>query len=169
MKFTVDQDIPFSAADTAQALADPGLYATYTGLDKVAVPDLVGHDIDGDQVTLRMRYRFAGTLNGAARALIDPAQLTWVDVAVHDLATHTTEFRLEPDHYRKQFRAHGRYRIEDLGDRCRRRADIEVVVAVPGVGRVVERAIASGLEEHLRDERSALVAYLSNAPERPVT
>ena len=51
-----------------------------------------------------------------------------------------------------------RFRVEqDLA------ADVELSVSVPLVGRTVERAIASGLREHLADEAAVVEQHLSGS------
>lgn len=161
MRFTVDQDFTTDADETARAFADPDLYAGFAALPKVSVPDVLSCDQDGSVVRLRIRYRFAGHLSGAARAVIDPSRLTWVDESVHDLSSRRVRFVLRPDHYAERFRCEGEYRIEPTASGCRRRATVDVRVSAPFVGRAVEGAIASGLREHLAEETVVVEAYLA--------
>ena len=50
---------------------------------------------------------------------------------------------------------------QHLADRgCRRVATVELSVSAPLVGRAVERAIASGLREHLADEAPVVEGFL---------
>ena len=114
----------------------------------------------GDVVNMRVRYRFTGDLNSAARRIIDPSRLSWVEDSTHDLARREVVFRMDPDHYADRFRAHGGYRFvpDDVG--TRRIADGEVVIRVPVVGGRAERAIVSGITEHLQDETALVEAFL---------
>lgn len=159
MRFTVEQRFSTDADETARAFTEPDLYAGFAALPKVSVPDVLACEPDGDLV--RIRYRFAGKLSSAARAVIDPAKLTWVDESTHDLARRHVRFVLRPDHYGDRFRCSGEYRIEPVGDGCRRHASIEVKVSAPFVGGAVERAIESGLREHLAAETEVVEAYLA--------
>ena len=161
MRFTVEQRFATSADETARAFADPELYAGFAALPKVSVPDVLACEHDGDEVRLRVRYRFAGDLSSTARAVIDPAKLTWVEESTHDLARRHVRFVLRPDHYADRFRCSGDYRIEPVGDGCRRHATIDVNVSAPFIGGAVERAIVSGLREHLADETQVVEAYLT--------
>lgn len=161
MRFTVEQRFGTDADETARAFTEPELYAGFAHLPKVSVPDVLGRDAEGEVVRLRIRYRFAGNLSSAARAVIDPAKLTWVDESTHDLAQRRVRFVLRPDHYGERFRCSGDYRIEPDGDGCRRHATIDVKVSAPFVGGAVERAIESGLREHLADETRVVEAYLA--------
>ena len=149
------------ADDCARAFTDPDLYASFAGLPKVGVPEVLSRDVEGDTVRMRIRYRFDGDLNVAARAAVDRHRLTWIDESVHDLSENTVRFELRADHYRRQFRGGGTYRFVDVGEGCERVADIDVSVSFPLVGHAVEGAIASGLREHLADERGVVEHFLA--------
>jgi hypothetical protein len=161
VRFTVEQRFATDADETARAFTEPELYAGFADLPKVSVPQVLGCEADADVVRLRIRYRFAGQLSSAARAVIDPGRLTWVDESTHDLARRHVRFVLRPDHYGDRFRCSGEYRVEPLGAGCRRHATIEVKVSAPFVGGAVERAIELGLREHLADETEVVEAYLA--------
>ena len=161
MRFAVAQRFDAEVDAVARAYADPALYEALVGLPKLTRPEVVGHDVDGSTVQLRVRYHFGGDLSPAARAVIDPARLTWVEHATHDLATREVTFRMVPDHYGDRFQCTGRYRFEPDGDDgCRRRGDGEVRVKALLVARAVESAIVSGLQEHLADEVPVVEAFL---------
>ncbi len=118
----------------------------------------------GDRVALRVRYRFTGDLAPAARAVLDPDKLTWVEESSHDLAARKVTFVLEPDHYADRFQAHGSYRFEvDPADtqHTLRLAQGDVKVRALLVAASVERAIISGLKEHLDDEVALLEHFLA--------
>ncbi len=161
MRFAVVQELSTGADVTARALSEPALYAGFAALPKVSVPEVLLHEVDGDTVRLRIRYRFAGHLSAAARAVIDPAKLSWVDESAHDLAARHVRFVLHPDHYGERFRGHGEYHIVPTPTGCRRTASVEIKVSAPFVGRAVEGAIASGLREHLAEETGVIEAYLA--------
>lgn len=160
MRLQLEQRFAHDADTVARAFTDPTLYPRFAALPKVSVPDVLDHVVSGDRVTMRIRYRFDGDLSGAARALIDPSKLTWVDVSTHDLTRRRVSFALQPDHYGDRFRCAGTYRFEDTATGCRRLADVDLGVSVRLVGGTVERAIASGLAEHLADEVAVVDAHL---------
>jgi hypothetical protein len=161
VRFRVEQQLATDPDATAQAFADPALYAALEGLPKVSAPEVLEREVDGARVRMRIRYRFAGHLSSAARAAIDPSRLTWVEESEHDLSTRHVRFVLHPDHYRERFRCRGEYQIVPSPGGCRRSADIDLSVSFPLVGRAVERAIASGLREHLADEARIVEEHLS--------
>ncbi len=160
MNFHLVQRIAGPPDAVAAAFTDPALYDAFAALPKLGRPELLDREADGEVVRMRVRYRFAGDLSAAARAVLDPARLTWVEDASHDLAARQVTFRMIPDHYGDRFRASGRYRFEPDGDGTRRVADGEVVVRTPLVGRTVERAIVSGMQEHLAAEVAVVEAFL---------
>lgn len=162
MRFTVVQRIPLDADLVAEAFTQPGLYGSFVGLTKVDRPEIIDRQAEGDTVRLWVRYRFRDRLNGAVRAVVDPAKLTWVDESVHDIGARRVRFTLHPDDYADQLRCSGTYRIEADGDGCRRIGDIDATVTIPVVRRAVERAIESGLREHLAEETDAIVRYLTS-------
>jgi hypothetical protein len=144
----------------AAAYADPALYVEFEALPKMEVLEVLDHRADGDRVQLRVRSRFAADLPSAARRVLDPSKLTWVEESTHDLASMAVTFRLVPDHYTDRLRAGGSYRFEASGSGSVRRSEGEVVVRYPIVGGKVERAIVSGLEEHLASEVPVVERFL---------
>jgi len=153
VRFAIEQRFAADADLVARAFADPALYVALVGLPKLSQPEVLSHEADGDTVRLQVRYHFGGELSSAARAVIDPARLTWVEHSTHDLAARHTTFTMKPDHYADRFRCQGSYRIEEIEPGgCRRRGEGEVKVKALLVGGAVEGAIVSGLEEHLVDE-----------------
>jgi hypothetical protein len=131
-------------------------------LPKLGRPELVERREDGDAVHLQVRYRFTGDISSAARRVIDPAKLSWVEHTTHDLARHRVDFRMAPDHYPDRLRSSGHYSFEADGKGARRVTEGELVVRVPLVGGAVERAIVSGLREHLAAEVAVVERYLAD-------
>jgi hypothetical protein len=162
VRFTIEQTFAASVDAVARAYADPDLYARFEGLPKLTHPQVVAQDADGEIVNLEVRYGFGGELSAAARAVIDPARLTWVEKSSHDLVAHTTRFTMVPDHYRDRFRCQGTYRFEAIDDTsCRRLGEGEIKVKALLVAGAVEGAIVSGLKEHLVDEVPVVEAFVN--------
>ena len=163
MHFDFTQRFQADIADVADAFCDPGYYEALAASPKLGTPEVLTRSVDGDRVVMRVRYRFAGELSSAARAVLDPDKLTWVEESTHDLATHAVTFVLKPDHYADRFSAKGSYRFEvDPADdgATIRSAQGDVKVRAPLVASAVERAIISGLKEHLLEEETLLVGFL---------
>jgi hypothetical protein len=154
MQFTITQHIAAPADAVAAAYADPDFYATLQGLPKLDAAEVLGHEVDGDTVRMRIRYRFVGELSSAVRAVVDPNKLTWVEVSTHRLATREVTFRMEPDHYADRFSCSGSYRLDATSEGANtvRRSTGDLTIRMRFVGGRVEQAIVSGLQEHLASE-----------------
>ena len=161
MRFRIEQHFDADVDAVARAYADPALYLALVGLEKLSRPEVVGHHVDCDIIELQVRYRFGGELSPAARAVIDPDRLTWVERSTHDLAQNQTTFAMVPDHYADRFRCTGSYRFEATGTGCRRRGHGDLRVKALLVAGAVEGAIVSGLQEHLVDEVPVVEAFLA--------
>jgi uncharacterized protein DUF2505 len=157
MRFTIDQRYDAAPEAVARAYADPELYAHQEDGPKLARPEVVAHEVDGDTVRLQVRYRFRGELSAAARAILDPARLSWVEHSVHDLAACTSTFVLRPDSYADRFRCEGSLRIVAADGGSRRQGTGELRVRAPLVAGSVERTLVADLQDHL----SAEVAYVN--------
>lgn len=162
MDFELTQTYGSAAAEVTAAYADPDLYPTLVGLPKLGGIDVLGHEATGQQVSLRIRFRFTGDLPGAVTAVIDPAKLTWVQETDHDLDTGITDFRLIPDHYPDRLKASGTFRITEDGAGAQRVLTGRLKVRAPLVGGKVEGAIVSGLEEFLAAEAPKVDAYIGS-------
>jgi hypothetical protein len=152
MDFAVIQDFDADADAVARAYASPELYPRLTGLPKLGTPEVVDHRVDGDRVELQLRYRFVGDLSPAVTAVIDPRRLTWVEHSTHDLDRRTVTYRLVPDHYPDRLQSSGSCTLEPAGTGSTRTVTGRLKVKALVVGGAVERAIVSGLREHLADE-----------------
>lgn len=161
MRFTAEQRFPDASPDeVAAAFADPRLYEDYPAGDRLASPEVVGHDVDGDIVELQLRYRFTGDLSSAVRAVVDPARLSWVERTRHDLAGRTASFALHPDHYADRLRCSGSVQVVPDGAGARRIVAGDLKVKVALVGGTVERTLVADLQAHLRAETAIVEAFL---------
>jgi hypothetical protein len=169
LHFRLEQTFAAPIDAVATAFTEPELYATLGALPKLGEPQVLSRSRDGDVVNLEVRYRFTGDLSPAARKFVDPARLSWVERSTHDLARHQVDFVMVPDNYGDRLRASGYYAFEPHGPGATRRvAEGEVAVRVPlvlgggRVGKSVENAIISGIEEHLAAEVSVVERYLGD-------
>jgi hypothetical protein len=165
MEFRVDQRFAESVDDVLAMYTDPAFYATLSGLPKVGTPEVLSReDQAADRVLLRVRYAFTADLPRAALAAIDPKKLTWVEEATFDLAARTSRSRLLPDHYPDRLTASASATYEPAGDdHATRRVRGDVRIRMPFVGGQVEKAIVSGLREHLTDEERVAGDWLSGS------
>jgi hypothetical protein len=164
VRFVFEQRIA-GEPDAVQAVfLEPGFYADLAGLPNLGAPVLLGQERRGDTVLQRVRYRFSGDLAPAARAVLDPARLTWVDESVHDLAARTVRFRMLPDHYGDRLTCSGTYRFTAAGPGATvRTTDGELKVRALFVAGAVERAIVGGLRDHLGAETEVVERWVGRA------
>lgn len=162
MDFTVTQQFAADADTVARAYASVELYEHLVGLPKLDAPQVLDRRMADDLVRLRIRYRFVGDLPPAVTAVVDPAKLSWVESSTHDLVRRTVTYELLPDHYPDRLQSSGTCAIVPSDGGCVRTVKGRVTVKALVVGRSVERAIVSGLREHLAAE-SPLVDHVVTA------
>lgn len=153
MRFAIETTYDLDADAVAAAYRDPALYAAFGSLPRAGRPEVLEHRVEGDQVHLQVRWRFTAPLSAAARQVIDPDRLTWVEHATHDASTRSATFRLVADHYRDRFSCSGTFRFVPSGEaRALRRSEGDLRIKALLVAGVVEKAIVDGLEDQLRAE-----------------
>jgi hypothetical protein len=163
MDFTVTQAFDADAERVARAYASADLYGHLVGLPKLSTPEVLHHREDNGLVHLQIRYRFVGDLSPAVTALIDPRRLTWVEHSTHDLAARTVRYRLVPDHYADRLQSSGSCLVTPEGSGCVRTVAGRLKVKALAVGGAVERAIVSGLREHLDAEVAVVDRFVASA------
>jgi hypothetical protein len=164
MKFTITQHFAGASPDhVIAAYADPNLYTTFEGLTKVARPEVVAHDAAGEQVSLTLRMRFIAELNAAARAVVDPAKLSWLQDEQYDLGGLTAAVVFRPENYADRFSSSGGYAFAadpDDASATIRTITGDLSVRMMLVGGQVEGAVVSGLREHFAEEQPLVQQWL---------
>lgn len=163
MEFVLEQTFAADPDDVARAYTEPALYELIDEMSSRARPEVLQRTVDqSGKVLLQLRYRFTGELTAAARSLLDPAKLSWTEHSTHEVARRHVDYRLVPDHYANRFRASGKCttRRGPHGGAIRT-VEGNLRVKTPLVGRAVEKAIVSGLREHLTSEASAVERFLA--------
>jgi len=82
VRFSAEQSITAPRDAVEAAFVDPGFYAALGELSAIRPPEVLEQRVEGADdnfVHLRVQYAFSGNLSGPARAVLDPARLTWVD------------------------------------------------------------------------------------------
>jgi hypothetical protein len=162
MRFSIEHHYDADADAVSRAYADPALYESFGALPRAGKPEVVSHDVDAQgRVHLAIRWAFTAELSSAARAVIDPDRLTWVQASVHDVEGRSATYRMVPDHYADRFASTGGYHIDPTpGGGCVRRSHGEVKVRAPLVGRAVEGAVVDGLREQLAAEVALVERFI---------
>ena len=161
MRFRIAQEFDADADRVQAAYLDPAFLQSMGALPKLGAPELLDEEREGEVVRRRIRFHFAGDLNSAVRAVVDPAKLSWIEESTTHLPERRTTWVIRPDHYADKLVSHGESVLEPLSDAASRRTTTgEVKVKVFFVGGKVESAIISGMEEHAALERTALLSHL---------
>lgn len=165
MRFHLDQVLPGTVEEVLAAFTDPEYLATIGTTAKVGEPEVLEQTRHGRSVRQLVRYRFTGDLSPAVTAVVDRRRLVWVDEHVYDLELATATFRVLPEHYADRLRAGGteRFVTAPSGEGTIRQVEAELTVRWPVIGRLVEKAIVSGLQEHLADEAVRIAGWLDAA------
>lgn len=145
------------------AYSDPDMYSTFAGLTKVAPPEVVARETKGEEVSLTLRMRFIADLNAAARAVVDPAKLSWLQDEQYDMRTMSASVLFRPENYADRFSSSGGYQfVADPGDPTAtiRTIDGDLRVRMMLVGGQVEGAVVSGLREHFAEEQPLVQRWL---------
>jgi hypothetical protein len=155
VKFVVRQAVAVPPARTMEVYGSPGFYEGRPGRDDIAVREVVRHDATADLILLEVRFAFTGSLSPAARAVVDPARMSWITRTELVPAEGRSRWVVLPDHYADRLSASGTYRFRE-GASGPRSTEVEVEgdlrVRVPLVGRSVERVIVGDLRSYLADE-----------------
>ncbi|HEX5266480.1 MAG TPA: DUF2505 family protein [Acidimicrobiales bacterium] len=157
MRFRVSTSIAAPRELVETAFVDPAFYAELGTLPNLRPPEVLSIEEDGDQVRLRIHYALQADLAPAVRRVLDPEKITWVEESTVHRAEHYTEFRMVPEHYVDRMECAGSYRFEESGpDRTEQVVQGDLVIHYPLVGRLVERAILTGMRQHLTEEARLL-------------
>ena len=163
MRFAVTQTYPISRDEVLEMYTGTEMWGELSGFTKVSVPEVVGRTKKGDLVTVRLRYRFIAPLPTAATAVVNRDKLVWIEETVTDLSAGTATVDFQPENYASKLAASAAIRYEQLDDAASRTVQGDLRVKVLFVGGQVEKAITSGLSDHLAQEERAVLDTLKPA------
>ena len=160
MRFHAEHTFRAPKAAVVGVLADPA-FALALSLPDLDQPKLLEAADDGDRAVIRLRYEFTGSLDPMAQRLLGSGRLAWIQEARVDRTRCSGTLGFEAE--RDPRRLHGRadFTVESSETGSVRRLDGELVVAIPGIGRLAERRIVPGLLRRLDIEATAVDAELS--------
>jgi hypothetical protein len=162
VKIEIDQPITASVQEAQAALLDADFYKSLGKLEGISAPEVRSLSTDGTHARAVLGYRFSGQLNGVARAMLDPAKLTWAQVSEVDLEARKTEVEMVPDNYASLLSFSGWYELRDAGEgRCCQHFEGELRVHVPVVGALAEHAIAGSIRENFANTARLLEEFIA--------
>ncbi len=155
MRFHAEHRFEGSTEAVAAILSDPDFYL---GLDlpDLSRPELLEHATDGDEDVVRLRYEFVGSLDPMAQRLIGAGRLAWVQEVRVDRSRGAGVLRFEAEKHPRQLHGAADFVLGPAEVGTVRTIDGELVVAVPGIGRMAERRIVPGLVRRLDIEAQVL-------------
>lgn len=161
MRFAATQTYPTSRERLLELYTGTEMWGELSGFTKVSAPEVLDRSHRGDLVTLRLRYRFIAHLPSAVTAVVHPDNLVWVEQTVTDLSAGTARVDFQPEHYASKLSASAQIRYGGREGSATRQVQGDLKVKVFLVGGQVEKAIASGLSEHLAEEERSVLQALS--------
>ncbi|HEX3461266.1 MAG TPA: DUF2505 family protein [Acidimicrobiales bacterium] len=162
MRFRAEHRIHGSPAAVAALLVNADFYL-HLALPDLSLPRVVEAKAEGDESGLRLRYEFVGSLDPIAQRLLGSSRLAWIQEVRVDESAGTGVLRFEAEKDPKRLHGSADFVLTEEGDSTLRRIDGELVVAVPGIGRMAERKIVPGLLRRMDIESQALDDELGRA------
>ena len=164
MRFRIEQRLHGPVDAVQDVFVDPDFLVELSALPRVGGAELVDRRDDGHLLYRRIRYRFTGELSPAARAVIHPDRLTWIEESTLDRQRHRTTWRIVPEHYPERITCAGTFvLVEAAPDRTTRVTDADLKVHLALLGGRVEQAIVSGLRDHAAAEERLVNQWLERA------
>jgi len=163
VRFHAEHRIGGSEEAVAALLVDSAFYL-HLALPDLSPPEVVDEESDGDRAMLRLRYEFVGSLDPIAQRLLGSSRLAWVQEVRVDKSAGTGGLRFEAEKDPRRLHGAADFVLTESGGGTIRRIDGELVVAVPGIGRMAERRIVPGLLRRMDIEAQAMDDQLRSGP-----
>ena len=139
-------------------MVDPVFYLALA-LPDLSQPEVLERSENRDVTTLRLRYNYVGKLDPLACRLLGSDRLAWIQETRVDRTAGSGVVRFEAEKDPRRLHGSTNFVLTAVGGGTVRRLDGELIVAVPGIGRMAERRIVPGLLRRLDVE--------AQAPRRP--
>jgi hypothetical protein len=155
VRFHAEHHFNAAGAAVATLLADPTFYLDLS-LPDLSRPEILEQRRDGGEAVLRLRYEFEGSLDPIAQRLLGSSRLAWIQEVRIDGAAGSGALRFEAEKDPKRLHGAADFALVPDGEGTIRRLDGELVVAVPGIGRMAERRIVPGILKRMDVEAQAI-------------
>lgn len=160
MRFHAEHHIAGPVRAVAALLVDSAFYLGLA-LPDLGLPQVIEEGSEGDQATLRLRYEYVGSLDPIAQRLLGSGRLAWIQEVRVDQSSGTGVLQFEAEKDPKRLHGTANFALTEAGGSTLRRINGELVVAVPGIGRMAERRIVPGLLRRMDIEAQAMDDELS--------
>jgi hypothetical protein len=155
MRFNTEHHFTAPATAVATLLADPSFYLGLA-LPDLSQPEVLDQYTDGAEIVLRLRYQFQGSLDPIAQRLLGASHLAWIQEVRVDPSDGSGALRFDAEKDPRKLHGAAHFVLTESDDGTVRRLDGELVVAVPGIGRMAERRIVPGVVQRLDLEAQAI-------------
>ncbi|MGO8872027.1 MAG: DUF2505 family protein [Acidimicrobiales bacterium] len=155
MRFHAEHRFGGTEEEVAVLLCDPDFYVSLV-LPDLSTPEVLVHHVERAETTIRLRYEFEGSLDPIARRLVGTGRLAWIQEVRVDRSAGSGSLRFEAERDPRRLHGSADFSLSAVGGGSRRRLDGELVVAVPGIGRMAERRILPGVLRRLDIEAEAV-------------
>ena len=161
MRFKAEHRFGRSEQAVMAVLTDPAFYLDLS-LPDLSQPEVLEESDDGNATVLRLRYEFTGSIDPIAQRLIGSGRLAWIQEVGIDRSTASGTLGFEAEKDPRRLHGTARFTFTEDGGCAVRRIDGELVVAVPGIGRMAERRIVPGILRRMDIEARAVDDRLSS-------
>jgi Protein of unknown function (DUF2505) len=155
VRFHAEHRFEASGSAVATLLTDPTFYLELS-LPDLSQPEVLEHRQDGSHTVLGLRYEFEGSLDPIAQRLLGSSRLAWIQEVRIDPSAGAGTLRFEAEKDPRRLHGAAEFVLVSTESGTDRRLDGELVVAVPGIGRMAERRIVPGLLQRLDIEARAI-------------
>jgi hypothetical protein len=156
MRFQAQHHFSGSVGAVIGVLGDPEFHRALP-LPDLAPPEVLAAEDDGDTVRLDLRYAYTGSIDPMAKRFLGGGDLTWRQELRLDRTSGSGSLHFAADADPKKLHGKASFRFEAAADGGTRRSlQGELVVSIPLVGGMAERAIVPGVLERLDLEAAAL-------------
>ena len=146
-------------------MVDPDFYLALD-LPDLSRPEVLERSDNGGVSLLRLRYNYVGKLDPLAQRLLGSGRLVWIQETRVDQAADSGVVSFEAEKDPGRLHGSSDFVLTAAEGGTVRRFDGELIVAVPGIGRMAERRIVPGLLRRLDIEAQAIEDRLTRDEER---
>jgi hypothetical protein len=155
VRFQAEHRFGAPEAAVATLLADPAFYLGLA-LPDLGQPEILEKRQDRTEMVIRLRYEYEGSLDPIALRLLGASQLRWIQEVRVDLPATSGSLRFEAEKDPRRLHGAANFVLTAAAGGSVRRLDGDLVVAVPGIGRMAERRIVPGVLHRLDVEAQAI-------------
>jgi hypothetical protein len=160
VRFRAEHRFRAGQQEVVGVLCDPAFVLGLT-LPDLGPPRLLETTDDGVSSLIRLRYEFVGRLDPMAQRLVGSGRLAWIQESRVDRSTGAGTLGFEAEQDPRRLHGSAVFTVVPEGSGSVRRLTGDLVVAVPGIGRMAERRIVPGLLSRLDIEAESVDAALA--------